>query len=146
MFQKVEYHYWIQCFMTFYGSLLIFLWSILLCFYRTFRRQFVTYLFWLQQRRYCSNTPVYNHNNTSTLYNLRNFSACNIYRISRNIIPIMSHDSDISIWKTLHTRGPFYKHGFNHDKVWDEITYPFPNFNVQPLKFGNGWIILYHIL
>ena len=23
-------------------------------------------------------------------------------------------------------------------KVWDEITYPFPNFNAQPLKFGNG--------
>ena len=25
-----------------------------------------------------------------------------------------------------------------HYKVWDEITYPFPNFNRQPLKFGNG--------
>ena len=25
-----------------------------------------------------------------------------------------------------------------HYKVWDEITYPFLNFNVQPLKFRNG--------
>ena len=23
-------------------------------------------------------------------------------------------------------------------RVWDEITYPFHNFNVQPLKFWNG--------
>ena len=44
--------------------------------------------------------------------------------------------------------GPFYWHGFtlipawisNHtpSKMWDEITYPFPNFNIVPLKFGNG--------
>ena len=43
----------------------------------------------------------------------------------------MAHDNG--------TRGPFYKHGLTlipawisnyiHYKVWDEITYPFLNFN-----------------
>ena len=33
-----------------------------------------------------------------------------------------------------------------HYKVWDEITSSFPNFNVQPLKFGNGWVISSHTL
>ena len=28
-----------------------------------------------------------------------------------------------------------------HYKVWDEITYPFSNVNVQPMKLGNGWMI-----
>ena len=27
------------------------------------------------------------------------------------------------------------------NEIWDRITYPFPNFNGWPLKFGNGWII-----
>ena len=45
------------------------------------------------------------------------------------------------------TNGPFNWHGLTlisawisnyiHYEVWYEITYPFLNFNVQPLKFGN---------
>ena len=33
-----------------------------------------------------------------------------------------------------------------HYKVWDEITSPFPNSMVQPLKFGNGQVISSHTL
>ena len=29
-------------------------------------------------------------------------------------------------------------------KVCDEITYPFSNFKVAPLKFGNGYVIASH--
>ena len=28
-----------------------------------------------------------------------------------------------------------------HHKVWDEITHPFPNFDVTAVKFENGWVI-----
>ena len=38
------------------------------------------------------------------------------------------------------------KSNYIHCKVWDKITYPFPNFNVQPLKFGNGSVISSHTL
>ena len=30
--------------------------------------------------------------------------------------------------------------------MWDEITYPFPNFNIELLKFGNGYVISPHTL
>ena len=32
---------------------------------------------------------------------------------------------------------------YNHvpTKVWDEFNYTFPNFKVQPLKFGNRLVI-----
>ena len=33
-----------------------------------------------------------------------------------------------------------------HDKVWDEITYPFPNFKVAPLKFGDWEVISSHFM
>ena len=33
-----------------------------------------------------------------------------------------------------------------HYKVWDEITYPFPNLKLQLLKFENGWVISSHNL
>ena len=44
-------------------------------------------------------------------------------------------------------RDPFHKHGsilfpaWNHilSKVWDEITYPFPNFDGSTVEFGD-WI------
>ena len=52
------------------------------------------------------------------------------------------------------TCGPFYYHGLTlisawksnpmSSKVWDEITYPFSNFNDLPLKFGNGLDKLFH--
>ena len=51
---------------------------------------------------------------------------------------------------------PFYWHGltvipawisnYTHYNVWDEIIYPFLNFNVQPLKFRNGYVISPHAL
>ena len=50
-------------------------------------------------------------------------------------------------WFVKYTWGPFDKHGLTlipawisnniHYNVWDEITYPFPNFNGTTLKFGN---------
>ena len=50
--------------------------------------------------------------------------------------------------KGIPVRGPFYKHGLhwiptwiiNHmsSKVWDEIIYPFPNFNSCIVEVGNG--------
>ena len=33
-----------------------------------------------------------------------------------------------------------------HYNVWDEITYPFPTSMVQPIKFGNRWVISSHTL
>ena len=55
------------------------------------------------------------------------------------------------------TSGPFYLLGLTlipawisnhmHYKVWDEITYPFLNFNgATMLKFRNGQVISSHIL
>ena len=53
--------------------------------------------------------------------------------------------------KQLLIRGPFYWHGlistpkwvsnYFHHTVWNEITYLFPNFNGQLLKFGNEKVI-----
>ena len=50
-----------------------------------------------------------------------------------------------------YTRSPFYKHGLTlvpvwinnyiHYKVWDEITYVSQTSVMQPLKFGNGYVI-----
>ena len=55
----------------------------------------------------------------------------------------------ISQRKLMHNRGPFYKHGLTfiparisnyiHYKVQEEITYPFPNFNVAVVEIW-GWI------
>ena len=28
--------------------------------------------------------------------------------------------------------------------MWDKITYPFVNFNGAPLKFVNGYVIMFH--
>ena len=52
-------------------------------------------------------------------------------------------------------RGPFYSHGltlipewtsnYTHYKTWDEITYPFPNFNGCAVEVGE-WIILSHTI
>ena len=57
-------------------------------------------------------------------------------------------------WFSVDARGPVHEHvltliqvwmiGYIHYKVWDEITYQFPNFNGQPLKFGNGLVISSH--
>ena len=33
-----------------------------------------------------------------------------------------------------------------HSNVWDEITYPCQTSMAAPLKFGNGYVILSHIL
>ena len=33
---------------------------------------------------------------------------------------------------------PTWISDYIHYKPWDEITYPFPNFNAAPLMFGNG--------
>ena len=41
---------------------------------------------------------------------------------------------------------PAWIGNYTHHKVWDEITYPFPNFNNAPLKFGNGYVISSHTL
>ena len=47
---------------------------------------------------------------------------------------------DISVvLKMAHFRkstGPRWVNNYIHHDVWDEITYPFPNFNSAPLKFG----------
>ena len=50
----------------------------------------------------------------------------------------------------------FYWHGLNLNlawisnykcyRVWDDITYPFPNFNGQLSKLGIGWVISSHTL
>ena len=52
------------------------------------------------------------------------------------------------IWWLLVAWGPFYLHGLtlilawisNHmpNKVWEEITYPFPKFNVVTIEFVYG--------
>ena len=52
-----------------------------------------------------------------------------------------------SLFAPLATWDLFYKHGLTlnpawignyiYYKVWDEIIYPFLNFNGAPLKFGN---------
>ena len=41
---------------------------------------------------------------------------------------------------------PVWISNYIHYKVWDEITYPFPNVNAYTPKFGNGSVILFHIL
>ena len=41
---------------------------------------------------------------------------------------------------------PVWISNYIHYKVWGESTYPFPNVNVYTLKFGNGSVILFHIL
>ena len=34
-----------------------------------------------------------------------------------------------------------------HYKMWNKITFPFPNFNVQLLKFGNNpWWFLHKLI
>ena len=69
-----------------------------------------------------------------------------IYCIPRNYRPMKLWGS-FSSWKSdnvLCIRGPFYWHGLTlipawvsnyiHYKVWDETTYPFPNFNGATLE------------
>ena len=60
--------------------------------------------------------------------------------------------------RTSYSRSLFYWHGltliparisnYMHYKVWDQITYHFPNYSaVQPYKFWNGWgVMLLNIL
>ena len=61
-------------------------------------------------------------------------SLANIFR------PYICFDQEpIGINKAIYVSGPFYQHGITlnpawisnntHYKVWDEITYPFLNFN-----------------
>ena len=61
-------------------------------------------------------------------------------------------DRDIAgLDRSQNRPGPFYYHGLtsaaawlsNHIryKVWDEIAYPFPNFNSCAVDFGYGWMI-----
>ena len=41
---------------------------------------------------------------------------------------------------------PAWDSNYIYHKVWNEIIYPFPNFNIQLLKFGNGKVISSYIL
>ena len=73
-------------------------------------------------------------------------------------VPISAiHDNDIILALHISPLVFFYWNGllvlitagisnYNHYKVWDEISYPFPNFNSSLLKFGNEWVISSHIL
>ena len=84
---------------------------------------------------------------------MRVFIFSTLYFIHSKICSILCKTSNpsqnVSITKFAQStfRGPFYYpiltlipawiSNYNHYKVWDEITYPFPNFNGQPLTFGN---------
>ena len=51
----------------------------------------------------------------------------------------------VQIWVytwALYFSMPAWISNYIHYKVWDEITFPFPNL----LKFGNGWVISSHTL
>ena len=73
----------------------------------------------------------------------------------RCVMAFQCHLSFRSLWKTT-PGGPFYKHGLTlipawisnyiNYKVWDKITYPPSNFNVQPLKLRNGKVMSFHNL
>ena len=39
---------------------------------------------------------------------------------------------------------PVCIHEFTYHKMWDEITYPFPNIDGAPLMFGKGYVISFH--
>ena len=86
-------------------------------------------------------------NNISNVFTCQNFSAGVLIIISQELIPISPIDSESAefwahnaLWNgSLNNSSPFYWYGLtlipawisNHTpgKVWDEITYPFLNFN-----------------
>ena len=68
--------------------------------------------------------------------------------VLRYIVRLYVHRSTLKIYnyQAMSTWGPFSWHGltlipvwitnYMHYKMWNEITSPFPDFNVTPLKFG----------
>ena len=78
-----------------------------------------------------------------------------LYFDQRNFLILYSF---ILITKKLHgdAKGPFYWHGLTlitawkrnyiSYKVWAQINYISQTSTVKSLKFGNGWVISFHIL
>ena len=90
------------------------------------------------------NSSVPNDDRWHHIADLSSKKSCGIHWISLEIFKDIIKKS---AWKWTF-EAPFYYHGLiiiptwisNHmpNKVWDEITYPFPKFNSSTLKFANG--------
>ena len=57
------------------------------------------------------------------------------------LISDVKHLYDSSDIPVLADSTPAWISNYIHYNVWEEITYPFPNFIVQLLKFENGLVI-----
>ena len=84
-------------------------------------------------------------------YNTKYVEPCVVYdsiteyRLNRQPISINFPPGAIFLQPGL-TEIPVWISIRMSNKLWNEITYPFPNFNGAAVKFGNGYMISAHTL